>query len=64
MDDRVENFEKVRAAFMEHLEWSSKVVSEWPAWKQSVFGDNPVEQQRDGSAKKICSPDNDQQVSQ
>lgn len=26
------------AAFVEHLEWASRVVSGWPAWKRTVLG--------------------------
>lgn len=37
MHDR-ENNESSKAAFMEHLERSSKIVSSWPRWKQSLLG--------------------------
>lgn len=50
MHDREKKDSKASAAFMEHLKRSSRIVSTWPTWKQSVLGVR-VQKQTHSAAK-------------
>lgn len=44
MHDQQKRDTSKKTAFINHLEQSSRIVSTWPSWKQSVLGGRVEEQ--------------------